>query len=58
MAARTGRKTVADKAVQAKAVQIKKSNPQLSNSEIAQRLGVTPRQIQYWLSKAKTAEGK
>lgn len=53
MGNRTGRKTIASKDTMAKAVSIKAANPQLSNADIARRLGVTPRQVQYWLSKGK-----
>ncbi|MCR9295569.1 MAG: helix-turn-helix domain-containing protein [bacterium] len=53
MGYRTGRKEVASAQTRAKAVSIKKTNPGLTNVDIANRLGVTPRQVQYWLSKAK-----
>lgn len=53
---RTGRKVVADKRTVEKAISIAKSNPGLSHSKIAQRLGVTSRQVQYWLSKDKKRE--
>lgn len=54
MAARTGRKTVASEDTRRRALSIKKSNPGMSNSQIADRLpGVTARQVQYWLKLAK-----
>jgi DNA-binding transcriptional regulator YiaG len=55
MGNRTGRKVIASKDTQNRAVSIKKSNPEMSNAQIAQRLGVTARQVQYWL--AKSAKG-
>lgn len=52
MGNRTGRKTIASDAVKQRAVTIKKTNPGLSNNDIANRLGVTARQVQYWLAKS------
>lgn len=52
MTSRTGRKTQASEAVKERAKTIKKSNPGLSNKQIADRLGVSTRQVQYWLAQS------
>ena len=54
MGTKTGRKTLASKQVRQRALSIKKSNPGMTHAQIAARLnGVTPRMVQYWLSKEK-----
>jgi len=57
MGNRTGRKTIASTETKAAVLKVHKGNPDLTAPQIAEKfIGVSARQVRYWIGQAKSKE--